>query len=46
VTADYLDVWSGIQAELQAIKNEDIPAYNEVLRRAGLPEIYLPTPVT
>jgi photosystem II stability/assembly factor-like uncharacterized protein len=46
VTADYLGVWSGIQAELQVIKNEDIPAYNEVLRRAGLPEVYLATPVT
>lgn len=46
VTADYLEVWGGYQAELQAIKSRDIPAYNEVLRAAGLPEIYLPTPVT
>jgi photosystem II stability/assembly factor-like uncharacterized protein len=46
VTGDYLDTWAGIQAELQVIKNEDIPAYNQILRAAGLPEIYLPTPIT
>jgi photosystem II stability/assembly factor-like uncharacterized protein len=46
VTADYLQVWSDIEAELQVIKNEDVPAFNEILRAAGLPEIYLPRPVT
>jgi hypothetical protein len=46
VTADYLKVWSDIEAELQVIKNEDVPAFNEILRAAGLPEIYLPRPVT
>ncbi|MDH3222279.1 MAG: hypothetical protein OEO23_01075, partial [Gemmatimonadota bacterium] len=46
VTADYLTIWSGIEAELQAIKSEDIPAFNRVLEAAGLPLIYLPRPVT
>ena len=46
VTVDYLDEWSGYRAELQIIKNRDIPALNEILRAAGLPEIYLATPVT
>ena len=46
VTADYLKVWSDIEAELQVIKNEDVPEFNEILRAAGLPEIYLPRPVT
>jgi hypothetical protein len=39
-------VWSEIEAELQVIKSEDVPAFNEILRAAGLPEIYLPRPVT
>ena len=46
VTEDYLTEWRGIEAELQVIKNEDIPAYNALLREAGLPEIYVPRPVT
>jgi len=46
VTIDYLDEWSGYRTELQIIKNQDIPALNQILRAAGLPEIYLPTPVT
>jgi hypothetical protein len=46
VTRDYLAVWGAIQQELQVIKGQDIPAFNQVLREAGLPEIYLPTPVT
>ena len=46
VTADYLQEWSGIEVELQLIKSRDIPAFNMVLREAGLPEIYLPRPVT
>jgi hypothetical protein len=46
VTGDYLATWREVQAELQRILNEDIPAYNAVLRAAGLPEIYLPRPVT
>ncbi|MEJ2204053.1 MAG: glycosyl hydrolase [Gemmatimonadota bacterium] len=46
VTADYLTQWKEIQAELQRIKSQDIPAFNAVLRAAGLPELYLPRPVT
>ena len=46
VTADYLTQWREIQAELQRIKRQDIPAFNVVLRAAGLPELYLPRPVT
>ena len=46
VTGDYLTLWSEIEAELQQIKNRDIPAFNALLRDAGLPEIYLPRPVT
>ena len=46
VTIDYLDEWSGYRTELQIIKNQDIPALNQILRAAGLPEIYLPTPGT
>lgn len=42
VTVDYLDDWDGILTELQVIKSEDIPAFNALLRDAGLPEIYLP----
>ena len=44
--SDYLDEWAGYRTELQIIKNRDIPALNQILRAAGLPEIYLPTPVT
>ncbi len=46
VTGDYLEEWEGIAAELQVIKGQDIPAFNRVLRAAGLPEIFLPRPVT
>jgi photosystem II stability/assembly factor-like uncharacterized protein len=46
VTGDYLEVWSGIEEELQVIRNQDIPAYNDILRDAGLPEIYVPRPIT
>lgn len=42
VTRDYLVIWDRMEAELNAIRSEDIPAFNEVLRRAGLPELYLP----
>jgi hypothetical protein len=46
VTGDYLAAWQEIQAELRRILGEDIPAYNAVLRDAGLPEIYLSRPIT
>jgi photosystem II stability/assembly factor-like uncharacterized protein len=46
VTGDYLALWDDLAAELQQIKNRDIPALNALLREAGLPEIYLPRPVT
>jgi len=46
VTADYLSQWSGLQTELQLLKTRDIPAFNEVLERAGLPQLYLPRPIS
>ena len=46
VTGDYIQIWTDIETELQVILNEDIPAFNETLRAAGLPEIYLPRPVS
>jgi photosystem II stability/assembly factor-like uncharacterized protein len=46
VTADYLATWAEIETELQVIKSQDIAAFNEILRAAGLPEIYVPRPVT
>ncbi|MEZ4417256.1 MAG: glycosyl hydrolase [Gemmatimonadota bacterium] len=46
VSRDYLATWSEIERELQVILNEDIPAFNQVLQRAGLPLIYLPRPVS
>ena len=45
VAGDYQIDWSEIDTELQRILTEDIPAYNRVLRAAGLPEIYLPRPI-
>ena len=46
VTGDYLQIWSDIETELQAILSEDVQAFNETLREAGLPEIYVPRPVS
>ena len=46
VTGDYLQEWGEIEAELQIIKGRDIPAFNELLRDAGLPLIYLPRRVS
>jgi hypothetical protein len=47
VTGDYLDEWAGHRADLVSLR-DDIRAFNEVLRAAGLPEIYLggPRPIT
>lgn len=46
VTGDYLQIWADIELELMAILNEDVPAFNETLRAAGLPEIYVPRPIS
>jgi len=46
VTRDYQAEWAEYEGELQRILNEDIPAFNEILRGAGLPEIYVPRPIT
>ncbi len=46
VTGDYLQIWSEIEAELQVIKGQNVPAFNERLREAGLPLIYLPRRVS
>jgi hypothetical protein len=46
VARDYRAEWAGYEAELQRILSEEVAAYNRVLREAGLPEIYVPRPVT
>ena len=46
VTGDYLTAWGELETRLQIIKSRDIPAFNETLRAAGLPEIYLPRPIS
>jgi hypothetical protein len=45
-TGDYLARWQALQTELQLIKTRDVPAFNEVLQRAGLPLLYLPRPIS
>ena len=46
VSRDYLVIWTELASQLQAIKNQDIPGFNEVLRRAGLPELYVSRPIS
>lgn len=46
VTRDYLEIWAGLEAELRVIQDRDVPAFNEVLLRKGLPPLYLPRPIT
>jgi len=46
VTVDYLAQWAALQTELQVIKSRDVPAFNEVLQRAGLPLLYIPRPIS
>jgi photosystem II stability/assembly factor-like uncharacterized protein len=46
VTGDYLAIWSDLAAQLQIIKSRDIADFNEVLRAAGLPELYVPRPIS
>ncbi|MDP2956175.1 MAG: hypothetical protein Q8N53_07125, partial [Longimicrobiales bacterium] len=46
VTRDYLAIWDGLETRLQAIRSQDIPAFNAVLQRAGLPALYLPRPIS
>ena len=43
VTGDYLDEWAENEEDLEALKAE-IRAFNQVLRSAGLPELYMGTP--
>lgn len=47
VSGDYLEEWAGHRADLEVLMN-DLRSFNEVLRRAGLPELYLgaPRPIT
>lgn len=47
VTGDYLDEWAGHRTDLGVLL-DDLRSFNETLRAAGLPEIYLgaPRPVT
>ncbi len=42
VTADYLEVWSGYETELDRIRNADVPAFNAMARQAGVAELKLP----
>lgn len=46
VTGDYLVQWEELEARLRLILDEEVPAYNAVLRRAGLPPLYLPRPIS
>jgi hypothetical protein len=46
VERDYQVEWAGYEAELQRILSDDVAEYNRILREAGLPEIYVPRPVT
>ncbi len=41
VAKDYLLEWEGVDTELQAIRRQNIPAFNKLLKAAGLPEIYM-----
>lgn len=42
VTKDYLQQWDKLRSDLQHIRNDDVAKYNEVLKGAGLPELYWP----
>lgn len=46
VTRDYLATWAALEAELQLIRTESVEAYNEILRDVGLPELYVPRPIS
>jgi photosystem II stability/assembly factor-like uncharacterized protein len=46
VTTDYLAQWTELQEQLQLIKGRDIPAFNRVLAQEGLPQLYLPRPIS
>ncbi|MDT8369632.1 MAG: hypothetical protein RQ745_10530 [Longimicrobiales bacterium] len=43
VTGDYLDEWVGHRNDLDRLR-EELRAFNQVLRSAGLPELYLGAP--
>ncbi|MBL4623566.1 MAG: glycosyl hydrolase [Flavobacteriales bacterium] len=42
VTRDYLAKWQGLANSLNRLKSQDVKAYNNLLKQAGLPEIYWP----
>ena len=42
VSQEYLKQWSTLKSSLQAIKTKEVSAYNQLLKAAGLPEIYWP----
>ncbi len=42
VTKDYLQQWSALKSSLQGIKTNDVSKYNQLLKDAGLPELYWP----
>lgn len=42
VTKDYLQQWSNLKSSLSGLKNNQVPTYNQLLKGAGLPELYWP----
>jgi photosystem II stability/assembly factor-like uncharacterized protein len=42
VTADYIKVWEGYEAELNRIKTQNIPAFNSLARSSGVAELRIP----
>ncbi|MFK7811444.1 MAG: WD40/YVTN/BNR-like repeat-containing protein [Maribacter sp.] len=42
VTKDYLQQWSSLKSSLSGLKNKEVPTYNQLLKGAGLPELYWP----
>ncbi len=42
VSKDYLQQWSTLKSSLQSIRNSDVVKYNQLLKSAGLPELYWP----
>ena len=42
VAKDYLQQWNALKSSLQGMKTTDVARYNQLLKDAGLPELYWP----
>lgn len=42
VSKDYLQQWATLKSSLQKLKTNDVSKYNDLLKSAGLPELYWP----